>query len=301
MARLNISIPDDVYELAEAWRGKVNLSSICAEALRAELQSASDHRDATGLIAQLRGPSEIEQELALRFSLRAAVVAPTSDHDSTRREVLGSAAARYLERQLDYDSILSIGGGRQMWCVVRSLTPRRARVVVAALGYGQFDPEVLHAHSNTLATLVWLLYGPYSRAHLVGSSEFRSIWDRDPPVGEGKSRFLLASCGPFAPDSPLRRVLGDHMSARLDAENVAGDIAYQFYSRSGEPIPIDVRSSNSVLSDEQLRAQAEDGRSQVILVAAGDSKLEMLELALDRKVCNVLVTDGATARSLLGA
>jgi post-segregation antitoxin (ccd killing protein) len=37
MARLNITVPDGLYERIEKWRDRINLSRICQEAIRREL------------------------------------------------------------------------------------------------------------------------------------------------------------------------------------------------------------------------------------------------------------------------
>lgn len=37
MARLNITVPDDLYKRVEKWRDRINLSRVCQEAIRREL------------------------------------------------------------------------------------------------------------------------------------------------------------------------------------------------------------------------------------------------------------------------
>ena len=82
MARLNISLPEDVYALAVKWRRRVNLSEICARALRSELEAAESHRSAQALFSALRSPSPLERTLALRYKL-SEVVVPEMTPDTT--------------------------------------------------------------------------------------------------------------------------------------------------------------------------------------------------------------------------
>ncbi len=77
-----------------------------------------------------------------------ALVSDTSSDFGDIRETLGELAANYLNGYLCDGSLLAIGGGRQMWCLVRSLKPRRLSVTITGLGIGQNDPQVLHAHST---------------------------------------------------------------------------------------------------------------------------------------------------------
>src|SRR5207249_1664627 len=140
------------------WRRRVNLSEICARALRSELEAAESHRSAQALFSALRSPSTLERTLAVRYKLSEVVVPEITPDTTDVRAALGNAAATYLNRYLCDDSLLAIGGGRQMWCVVKNLTPRQVSVRITGLGIRQNDPQVLHAHANTLTTLLWLLY-----------------------------------------------------------------------------------------------------------------------------------------------
>src|SRR5207247_7165105 len=114
MARLNISLPEDVYALAVKWRRRVNLSEICARALRSELEAAESHRSAQALFSALRSPSTLERTLALRYKLSEVVVPEMTPDTPDMRAALGNAAATYLNRYLCDGSLLSIGGGRKL-------------------------------------------------------------------------------------------------------------------------------------------------------------------------------------------
>ena len=71
MPRLNIYIPDDLHDDLELYRDRMNLSEICANAIRSELRSIT-----TGVPRQhLPGGAEwsrskAESEIARRYDLR---------------------------------------------------------------------------------------------------------------------------------------------------------------------------------------------------------------------------------------
>src|SRR5258708_3238474 len=95
MARLNISLPDELYETAKKWRGTKNLSQICARALEDELRAAEASRTGKGLFVPLRPPSEIERRLVSRFALAEAHVAAHPGPSGDLRAALGQRAAGF--------------------------------------------------------------------------------------------------------------------------------------------------------------------------------------------------------------
>src|SRR3989442_3895699 len=193
MARLNVSISDELYALTLKWRSRVNLSEVCARALQQELDALEFHRNVGALFSALRPPTKLESELAARYGLCEALVSNTLSITGDAREILGELAANYLNRYLCDDSLLAIGGGRQMWCVVRNLQPRHLKVTITGLGVGQNDPRVLHAHSNTLTTLLWLLFSPRAEARIVGRDDLdiNSIWKPDLPKADKPKYFVI--------------------------------------------------------------------------------------------------------------
>src|SRR5580693_5281180 len=127
MARINISVPDDLYRTAKKWRGQMNLSQICARALEEEIQAAEMCRTGEGLLAPLAPPSRIERLLADRFGLAEAHVVAAAERSEDLRETLGRRAASFLDRWICDEAMLALGGGRQMWRLARNLQPRAVR------------------------------------------------------------------------------------------------------------------------------------------------------------------------------
>ena len=301
MARLNISISEELYSLSLKWRSQVNLSEVCARALQQELEAREFHRDLGGLFSLLQPPTKLEDAVAARYNLCAAVVSDASPNNGDSREMLGQLAANYLNRCLCDESLLAIGGGRQMWCVVRNLQPRRLKLTITGLGIGQNDPRVLHAHSNTLTTLLWLLFSPRSEAQIVGQNEFdvNSVWTHDLPRLDRPKYFVLGSCGPFHFGCHLMALLKDEASKYLLERNVCGDFLYQFFNVNGELVPSPPIKPKSILSADLLRSMSQRSDSRIILVAAGSEKLRTIRFTLAAGLCNVLITDSETARQLL--
>lgn len=299
MGRLNISIPEDLVPLVSKWRRKINLSEICAQALRSELSAVESHRSAAPLLAKIHRPAqEPERQLARRYGLaEVRIIEGEGEDERGLRESLGAEAAAYLNRTLSGGAVLAIAGGRQSWCIVQRLEPRPLDVRVLALGYRQNDPHLLNAHANTLTTLLWLLFSPGAVAHLVGRNP-EEVLNACLPMQAELKYFVVASCAPFYSGSPLANLLGEETAAVLLARGAASDFAYNFFDRRGRLIEAPVLGDQSILSADCLKALSERPDTRVILVGAGREKRRAIRLALEARLCNMLLTDAATARYL---
>ena len=301
MGRLNVSLPADLTPLVSKWRRKINLSEICAQALRHELTAVESHRSAAALLAKIHRPaSALERQLLQRYGLADARVAGDPvEHEAGLRESLGSMAAEYLSQKLGAGAVLAIAGGRQSWCIVQHLGPRPLEITIVALGYRQNDPHVLHAHANTLTTLLWLLFSPRAVARLVGGDP-EAILNPSLPVQPEPKYFVVASCAPFSAEGPLARLLGEESTLTLLAKGAVCDFAYNFFDKHGGLVRVAIPCDQSILSAGCLSSLSRRSDARVVLVAGGRQKVGAVRLVLEARLCNTLVTDTATARHLVG-
>lgn len=298
MPRINVYLPKDVYELAERWRASANLSEICARAIRDELGAAEAYRTAESVFAALRPASMAEAALARRYGLVDVLIADAGDDDQIR-ETLGRLAAGYLDRNICDRSLLAISGGRQMWCMVRNLSPRRVRATITALGIHQADPKLLHAHPNALTTLLSLLYAPRSEAHVIGAGTAAEVWAAELPHRDHPTYFVVSSCAAFDRSSSFAKLLGTSTVDLLQARRVAGDFGYVFLDDRGDTIPVTLDGPQFTLLPVFLTALSRRSDARTILVAGGPEKLDIIGKTLAAKLCNTLITDAATAAELL--
>jgi DNA-binding transcriptional regulator LsrR (DeoR family) len=220
-------------------------------------------------------------------------------HEAGLRESLGCLAAEYLSQQLGAGAVLAIAGGRQSWCIVQHLAPRPLDISIVPLGYRHSDPHVLHAHANTLTTLLWLLFSPRAVARLVGGDP-EEVLNASLPAQPQPNYFVVASCAPFAAGGPLAKLLGDEITSTLLAKNVASDFAYNFFDTRGRLVPVAIPEDQSILSADCLSVLSRRPDARVVLVAGGRQKVGAIRFALEAKLCNTLITDMATGRELTG-
>jgi DNA-binding transcriptional regulator LsrR (DeoR family) len=299
MPRVNIYLPNDIYELTSRWRSGANLSEICARAIRDEFEAADVHRAPLKFRDAVAPPSEIERALAIKYGLAECIVVEPPENPTHAREQLGLAAAEYLDRTVCDGSIIGIAGGRQTWCLVRALRPRRVRATITALGVGSADPKLLHAHPNTLATLLWLAYSPRSEAHVVGASTAANLWKSALPARDYTSYFVFASCSRFDPSSPFASVLGEKAVTSLAHQGAFADFAYNFMDAHGQPIDPPVDNPHTLVSAATLQRLAQRRDARVVLIAGGVEKVSAMRLTLTSQLCNMVITDRTTADNIL--
>lgn len=257
-------------------------------------------RRAPALLDALRNETSIEQELRQRYRLAEAFVIESPASALALRDVLGVSAANYLDRNVCDDSLLAIAGGRQMWCMVKRLTPRRVKTSITPLGMNQADPHLLHVHPNALATFLWLLYSPRSEAHIIGSESSSSLWARNLPQKDHPAYFVIASCDRFYPDSSFGRLLGRDVAAELVAKGVFGDFAYSFVTQDSQVFSSELGKPEFTLQSEYLQELSRRPDARVVMVAGGPEKVGVMRRVLDAGLCNVLITDFNSATVLMG-
>lgn len=299
MARVNIYLPDDLREAADRWSGRESLSEICARALRNEFAAAEQHRDANRLLSQFRPASGLATQLKKRFGLQDVVLIPPEEQTNLLRERLGQAAADYLAENLSDGAHLAVAGGRQVWCAVRAASKRRVSISITALGMHQADPAMLHAHPNSLVTLLWLLHQPHSEAHIIGSAGGSRLWSGQLPVRDRPSYFILASCARFDSASPIAQLVGLEYADYLAAHGAIGDYAYVFFNDK-EPLTKGPESQpQMLLGAQRLVDLSRRTDARTMLVSGGPQKVDVMRRVLTLGLSNTLITDEATGQCLL--
>lgn len=105
MARLNITVPDDLYKRAEKWRDRINLSRVCQEAIRRELdkleQVPEQLREMREALSRLeREKAKIERSCFRKGVYDGLEWARGADYASLKRWGEQPATAEALEEVL---------------------------------------------------------------------------------------------------------------------------------------------------------------------------------------------------------
>lgn len=251
---------------------------------------------------------ELERDLSARFRLRHArvLVGWGWPYEEILRG-LGVLAARYLESVLVEGTILGISWGTAVHSTVQALQPARKLPItvvqmIGAVGAG--DPLI---DGPDLARLLAEAYGgEYRYLHaplIVESAQVREMLLQEPRIREtlslaSQADVALVGIGSVVPQvsSLLRAGYLDRAAlARLQALGVVGDVCARHYDAHGQVMDIELNRRIVGIELENLH-----GIGQVIGVAGGEAKAETILSALRGEHVNVLVTDDAVARKVLG-
>lgn len=306
MPRLNIYIPDDLDLALRNYPGEMNISKVCAAALRAQLAAKEDPRIASSMFFSFFDkPSWIEQIVLQRYRWLTWVAAPDVIFEGEDpSDIAAEVTSQFLDRTFFEGCVLGIGGGAQIWDIVRRLERRNLGMNLWAIGYGHVDKELPHLHPNSIVTLLSILYAPRSEPHLVGAERLDRAWHFPtlfPKDQRSVKRYLIGSCSMFDADSPYARLLGEEMTDFLTEENVMGDFLGVFIAPDGRLIePYAPGMTVSHVPSTDLRELAKRDDTIVLLSASGRHKAKLIRAVIEARLCNALITDLETACSVVG-
>ena len=249
----------------------------------------------------------LEQDLKDRFSLKAARVLAEEGleyHEMVRR--LGILAAEYLCDQLHAEAVLGLTWGRAVSAVVRAM--RRpgnfaVHVVQLAGSVGRMGPErdgleLSRILANVLGGRCLYLRAPL----IVKTPELCQALMEDPELREAmrlgqRADFAIAGIGSVAAEHSTVVEAG-YLSAQelsqLAAAGAVGDIASRHFDAQGRECEVELKDRVIGLSLDQLKAIP-----RLVGVAGGPWKTQAILGAVRGGLVDVLVTDRATAESVL--
>ena len=244
---------------------------------------------------------ELGDALAEKYGIRRGIVALSQEGVPTV-DVLGAAAARVLEARLTADDVLGISWGSTLTAVVDATRALAAREIVqsvcgvASAGLEVNGVELLRRLARTSGASVWPLHAPF----LVGSAETARQLRDDPSLAPTIDRFsaltvALVGIGSLETGrSALWTELDGRAREELTKLGAVADLGGCILAADGSVVHDDALDRVIAIDAERLRAVGE-----VIAVAGGEGKSGAIAAALRSGLVDTLVTDSATARSLL--
>ncbi|HYS66162.1 MAG TPA: sugar-binding transcriptional regulator [Paraburkholderia sp.] len=244
----------------------------------------------------------LEEALAKRFGLEAAVVVPGGADTEANMAAIGIGAANYLARQIETGQTIGLGWGRTIRAVLRAL-PQRAYGPLSAVSLqgglshcpsiNTFD--IVSDFANLCQADGFLFPVPI----YVSSQTVRDMLLREDAVRETYERarqsdLALLTCGDLTESLVVTYGITDPEEVRtLEKAGAVGDMLGHFMDVDGEAIdhPLNRRTVAVTLDDlRKIR--------RVILVSGGAKKFAVTRAALRGRYPSVLVTDEDTARRL---
>lgn len=250
--------------------------------------------------------SDLSSTLRAYFNLREAVVVPTSAYiPDMFRQVVGKAAATYLNQALQSRMSIGISWGITLYETVKAMTPQKlsqVHVVQLMGGLGQTSP-VLQS-SELTKQLAELTGGSCHLLHAPAITD--SPRGRDAIAGERSiSQVLSLACSVDLAivgfDALWRHTslvqvegLGPQELTALDRAKAVGECCFRFYNIAGRTALADLdRRTISIELEELTRVPT------VVGVATGLDTTEAILGGLHLGILGVLITDEISAEKII--
>jgi DNA-binding transcriptional regulator LsrR (DeoR family) len=249
---------------------------------------------------------ELGKRIVETYGISEAIIVPQSYSAEADKEKVGQAAASYIESLLSSGMLIGIAWGTTIHSIVKNIKPGgfvKADVIQLLGGTGNKTNDT-DANMMTLALSKalngdsYILQAPF----MVQSKILRDLLMEEPHVKNHfqkiKSTDLaIIGLGSTKPELSAQFRSG-HIniedSEKLISEGAVGDIC-------GSYIDINGHRCHSSLSDRMIAISLEDLKRipNVIGVAAGEKKADIIVGALRGRYIDVLITDEKAAASVL--
>ncbi|MET1063869.1 MAG: sugar-binding transcriptional regulator [Arthrobacter sp.] len=242
-------------------------------------------------------------ELAGKFGLEAAVVVPGSTFGlAETTERLASAGSRYLSSSISRGQTLAVGWGNTVSRALLGLpkgTLDDVQVVTLTGGADAYLRALLGASGESRAQDARVVPAP-----LLASSPALAealLAERSVSAALAAARaadHAVIGIGSTHPESTVVQL--GYLSAAeiqvLTRRGAVGDMLGRFYDADGMVIDMEIYSRTIGTDLSQLKAMR-----NVIAMAGGQQKVAAIKGALRGRYINILVTDDATARTLMNS
>jgi lsr operon transcriptional repressor len=271
------------------------VSRLLERARRAGLVSISlrsDYLDSLELSSRVRQTFGLAESLVIPDS---AVHAPAAELNAR----LGIGGGQYLTTRLPAGAALGVGWGDTVAHVIAAseVVLASRQVVTLTGGVDVYLPAVAHSRVDTADRAAGIIPAPI----VASTAELAAALRAEPTIRRVLSSaaaldFAIVGIGTPSGDATLARL--GYMSvddARdIQEQGAVGDILGQFFDIDGQVLDLPIHKRRIGIELDDLRHIG-----TVIGIAGGPSKLDAILGALRGRYIDVLVTDEATAKSLL--
>ena len=247
---------------------------------------------------------ELEERLRQHYNLADAVVVPTPPDQALIPQVIATAAAAALSSRLKDGMSVGVGWGRTLRLPIQSV-PRRqlGRLSVVSLLGGLTRGSAMNPHETAshLADLVGAQCYYIAAPALTDTESTRDLLVAQPMLYEifergAKVDLAFLSVGELTPACTMARVgliSQEEVKDLLDA-GATGDICAHWIDAEGRLVDHPLNSRVMALSPEKLKQIP-----CVMIASGGRTKSAALRGVMKGGMCDVVITDEQTAKSIL--
>ncbi len=248
----------------------------------------------------------VEKELKETFSLVDAVVVPSGRDEERNNRNIGEGGGLYVSKKISSGDLVGISWGRTLRALADSILPRdRVRGVKFVSLAGGLTVSAFMNPFNIGEKLASLFQGQCYYIHapeVVESPETREFYlaekvNRKTMEMALQSHYSIVGIGvaDFQKSTYIQAGFIDPQDMEIIIQRGGvGDILGQYFNSEGKPLDIELHQRTIAVSLAQLKDMP-----NVIGLAGGRHKTGAILGALRGRYINVLVTDEATAHSLI--
>jgi lsr operon transcriptional repressor len=242
----------------------------------------------------------IEKEFKEVFSLKNAFIIPTPHNKLDLSDSLSKAAAQFLQNKLQAKDMLGLGWGRAVSGTIDylSIEPDSNISVVTLTGGVNYYLHNRRQKEGGMEKFqdIHVIPAPF----LASTEEMAEIFLSEPSIKDildlsKFTKYIVVGIGGTYPDATI--IQEEKMTMNeltfIKHQNAVGDILGQFYDRNGNIL--DLPHHKRLIGTDLASLKG----LNVIAVAGGEKKIEAIYGALKGKYITTMITDEATAISLL--
>ncbi|GAB2026118.1 sugar-binding transcriptional regulator [Lactovum odontotermitis] len=238
----------------------------------------------------------IEKKLINKFGLKDVFIAPWSDDDNLS-ESLGQAAAMYLDDLIKDDLSVGIGYGETISYFLQSLARLTDKKISILSLTGGVSPYLSQVNGQTSCLKYSLIPSPL----IMSSEKIAREIRKESPVKEvldlaQNASIIVTSLGGMNNDATVAQngLISKEEFSSLRKNQAVGDILMHFINKDGEIVSPEIEGRLISLPLESIRK-----KKNIVVVAGGKAKVQMIQAAIRNGYVNYLITDEETANLLL--
>lgn len=243
----------------------------------------------------------LESALVSQLGVRTARVEPEVE-GSKGPPPAAAAAARFLDRQCGCIRTLAIGWGTTLRAAAEALPSRPPTGIEVIDAVGRPPGNSAFMAVGHPIGLAWgARVSPIPAPAFVPDPDTATALRSSPVVASAlcaarEADLVLVSVGGIGDDATLLRegVVPHDVWGSLRTSGAVGDVLGCFFDDHGRPVTAPGLGSRIGLTLDELRA-----RDDVVVVAAGASKVQPAAVLLRCGIADGIITDGRTAAALL--
>jgi len=247
---------------------------------------------------------ELEEKLRQRYGIEDAIVVPTPPDQELIPQVIATAAAAALSARLRDGMSVGVGWGRTLRLSIQSV-PRRqlGRLSVVSLLGGLTRGSAMNPHETAshLADLVGAQCYYVAAPALTDTESTRDVLMAQPMLREifergAKVDLAFLSVGELTPSCTMARVglISQTEVADLLKAGATGDLCAHWIDAEGQLVDHPLNSRVVALPPEKLK-----DIPCVMIASGGCTKAQALRGVMRGGMCDVVITDEQTAKTIL--